>query len=298
MTPRRLAAVAARLIAVLVVLVAARAAGAQAPAAVKYVTEQVSFQSDGLKIRALLARPPGDGPFPVVITTHGSMRADVAAGGPWTYFVKGSMSDLLAARGFAVLLVARRGHRGSEGTTLTYTHTSSRDLRLTPTAVMTSAQQEANDIVAAIEYVHTLPFVDRGRIGLSGHSLGGFVSVIAASRDPRPRALLSLAGGYRLTQSTDTVDYAWQFVDTEWRRFASKFIGTTMILWSENDTLLTVSTGEELAKQLRSAGKPVTLKVYPPFKENGHTLFSDPAGYPVWVPDAVRFFEEALGRPG
>ena len=47
---------------------------AAAQASDAYLTEVVTIPSGGLKLRGLLGRPPGDGPFPVYIQNHGSMR--------------------------------------------------------------------------------------------------------------------------------------------------------------------------------------------------------------------------------
>src|SRR6266702_2292300 len=49
------------------VLVLAWTLNAVAQPADAYLTEVVTIPSDGLKLRALLARPKGDGPFPVYI---------------------------------------------------------------------------------------------------------------------------------------------------------------------------------------------------------------------------------------
>ena len=85
-----------------------------------YVTTQVTFPSTaGLKIGGLLGRPEGKGPFPAYISNHGSMTLQDAGKGLWTFFTPGSLSDTLARKGYVVLLVARRGNRGSEGTSTT-----------------------------------------------------------------------------------------------------------------------------------------------------------------------------------
>jgi hypothetical protein len=84
-------------------------AGTPAP----YVTDQVTFPSSGgLRIRALLARPDGEGPFPAYISNHGSMSLQDAGKGPWSSIVPGSLGDTLARKGYVVLIVARRGYRG------------------------------------------------------------------------------------------------------------------------------------------------------------------------------------------
>jgi hypothetical protein len=38
------------------------------------------------------------------------------------------------------------------------------------------------------------------------------------------------------------------------------------------------------------------MKVYPSFDTDGHTLFSNAKGYPIYVPDAVSFLDAQLNR--
>src|SRR5262245_22964258 len=86
-----------------------------------YLTEIVTIPSGGLKLRALLARPRGDGPFPAYIQNHGSMTLEEAGRDPWTRITKDSLSDMLARNGYVVLVLARRGYKGSAGIASTYT---------------------------------------------------------------------------------------------------------------------------------------------------------------------------------
>ena len=44
------------------------------------------------------------------------------------------------------------------------------------------------------------------------------------------------------------------------------------------------------------AGKPVEIKIYPSFGDNGHTMFGDRKGFSVFVQDVVRFLDAAFAR--
>ena len=46
-------------------------------------TEPVTFLSEGLRIRAVLGRPFGEGKFPAYIDTHGAMSRGGDMGPPW-----------------------------------------------------------------------------------------------------------------------------------------------------------------------------------------------------------------------
>jgi dienelactone hydrolase len=282
---------------VAVALVLACHPSASAQVSETYLTEVVTIPSGGLKLRGLLARPIGDGPFPVYIQNHGSMTIEEARRSPWTSIARDSLSDTLARNGYVVLLLARRGYKGSEGTASTYTQneTSLSDRDRSAADVIRGAEEETADVIAALDYLSGLPYVDKERVGVGGVSLGGLVSVMAAARDPRFKALISMAGGYR-QGSYRGGDEAWGPLQGVWEESARRIHVPVLILWSKNDMILERDVGRELEKDLRLAGKRVEMTVYPEFQQNGHYLFSRPEGYPLFVPDAMRFLDRHLKR--
>lgn len=52
------------------------------------------------------------------------------------------------------------------------------------------------DLRRAVDYLYTLDFVDKGRIGMIGHSLGGHSSFFTAALEPRITACVSSCGLY------------------------------------------------------------------------------------------------------
>lgn len=262
-----------------------------------YATEIVSIPSGSLKLRGVLGRPAGSGPFPAYISNHGSMTVQEASRNPWTVITKGSLGDTLARQGFVALALARRGYKGSEGAASTYSQnqTSGGYSGRRAADVMRGAEEEAGDVVAALEYLLTLPFVDPDRVGVGGVSLGGLVSIMAAARDARFKAVISMAGGYRQS-GQGGVDEGWPLVQGVWKNGAQTIRAPVLILWSKNDMMLHEDEGRQLEKELRRLGKSVEMKVYPAFRDNGHFLFTRAEGYPVYVPDAVSFLEIHLKR--
>jgi dienelactone hydrolase len=270
---------------------------AAARSAASYTTEIVSIPSGSLKLRGMLGRPAGPGPFPAYISNHGSMTIQEASRRPWTVITKGSLSDTLAQQGFVALVLARRGYKGSEGAASTYSQnqTSGGYSGRRAADVMRGAEEETGDVVAALEYLLTLPFVDPERVAVGGVSLGGLVSIMAAARDTRFKAVISMAGGYRQS-GQGGVDEAWPLVQGVWKTSAQKIRAPVLILWSKNDMMLHEDEGRQLEKELRRLGKSVEMKVYPAFRDNGHFLFTRAEGYPVYVPDAVSFLDTHLKR--
>jgi dipeptidyl aminopeptidase/acylaminoacyl peptidase len=282
-----------RVVVALAALLLAVATPAAAQPSLSYTQESVTFLSDGLKLRGLLARPEGAGPFPAYVHVHGSMTATAANGRPWTRLAPGSHLDALARDGFVVLLVARRGHLGSEGTTVTYHVEDRLTGPVTPAAAFFAGlRTDSLDLLAAVEYLRRLPGVDAERVAVGGHSLGGLIAVMAATHEPRIRAVVSLAGGWTWTERGQ--ETSWSYVSTAWRD-AAKINGPVLIMWSRNDTMLGPDVGRDLEQRLRKAGRPVSFVLFPPFESNGHYLFNREAGYPIFTPDLVGFLHTTLG---
>jgi dienelactone hydrolase len=96
------------------------------------------------------------------------MTLQAASAGRWSSITGGSLTDVLARHGYVVLIVARRGYRGSEGTTTTYsTSATSPGYGKRTADVIRGAEAEVDDVLAALEYLNTLPYVDRERIAAS-----------------------------------------------------------------------------------------------------------------------------------
>jgi hypothetical protein len=92
-------------------------------------------------------------------------------------FVQHLLWDVFLPRDIAVLTVNKRGLGGSTGNW-------KRD----------SMESRAADVLAAVEYLRVLPGIDPERIGIVGHSQGGWVVQLAASRDERLAFAISYAG--------------------------------------------------------------------------------------------------------
>ena len=282
----RAGALAALVVALLVATPAARAA--------EYTEQPVTIPSGAVTLRGVLARPAGDGPFPAYVHVHGSVRVEVASSPPWTGLAKGTYLPDLAREGYVVLRLARRGHFGSDGTTVGYHLKRTTGDVPSGYAVFASLQTDALDLLTAVEYLRGLGYVDPDRVAIGGHSMGGLVSVLAGARDPRVRAIISLAGGFRWTEGGRETSVP--FVDRAWRDSARSVTAPVLILWSKNDVSLDVDVGRDLEKRLRAAGKSVELIVYPAHGQDGHFLFTQRAGTSVFAPDVVRFLDANTGK--
>lgn len=143
-----------------------------------YREEEVSYENRaaGIKIAGTLSLPAGDGPFPAVLLLTGSGAQDrnESIMGHKPFWV---IADYLARRGVAVLRVDDRGVGGTGGNLIECT---TADL--------------ADDALAGVEFLKTRKEVDAKRIGLVGHSEGGIVAPLAATKSPDVAFVVLLAG--------------------------------------------------------------------------------------------------------
>lgn len=169
--------------------VAAQPAGAQGPAAsdpARYHPEpqRVVMKGGGtfggdLALAGMYWRPPQvDGPFPLVLLSHGS-NADAAARKRFTLQGYWNTARYFLNRGFAVLYVLRPSYGDSEGAYLEANAPQCEQADYGP-----GFAAMADVISAALAHAKTLPEVDLSRIVLAGHSAGGAATVAAAARRP------------------------------------------------------------------------------------------------------------------
>lgn len=107
--------------------------------------------------------------YPMVILCHGHAR-----------FRNDGLDGLARALGASGIASLRFDHRGCGKDAVNR-------YRLRP------ATEMPYDTKCAIDFCESLPFVDRGRIGISGVSMGGVMSIITAASDPRIKSAAPMA---------------------------------------------------------------------------------------------------------
>lgn len=143
-----------------------------------YAEEEVRFENKGagVTLAGTLTLPTGKGGFPavVLITGSGPQDRDESLMGHKPFLV---IADALTRRGIAVLRYDDRGTARSGG-----------DFRKATTADF------ATDVEAAVAYLKTRKEINARRIGLIGHSEGGIIAPLVASRNKDIRCIVLLAG--------------------------------------------------------------------------------------------------------
>jgi dienelactone hydrolase len=260
---------------------------------------EVFYPSGPLRIQAYLYRPPGSGPFPLVIYNHGSRANRERESWHFSY-----VGRVLLQSGYAVLVPERRGYGRSDG--LTFSEEIGQETGPSPVGSRRGTpdpadsphfvgrlQAESDDVLAALHFLTTLPFIDRSRLGIMGWSFGGIVTMFTASRSGAFRAAVNQAGGALVWDRSAALRTALLAA-------ASQVHPPVLLMVAENDrTTASVTT---LANTLRAHNPATELIIYPPFTPSrnpgniapGHLIFSE-EGSTSWENDVRTFLAKHLG---
>jgi len=192
------------------------------------------FISGGRPIKVEVFAPESAGRVPAVLVLYGSGGALVG---------KGEMVRLcreLSRTGHVAMLVHYFNRTGSLWST------DEKNDRLWPVW--------ADTVKDAVTFAAAHPQVDPDAIGLFGYSLGGFLAVEEATRNPRVRAVAELAGGL--------------FAG---RKPAVRRMPPVLVLHGREDQRVPVKQAFAIAQAARETGTRPTVKIY---EGEGHALSS------------------------
>lgn len=147
------------------------------PEDLPYNAEEVTFYNDGNTFAGTLTYPLTGDRFPavVMITGSGAQNRDEEIYGFKIFRI---IADYLTKSGIAVLRYDDRGVGGSKGKTVNESTTA----------------DFAGDVIAAVEYLKTRGNIDPLKIGLMGHSEGGIVAPLVASKTGGIAFIVLMAG--------------------------------------------------------------------------------------------------------
>ncbi|TXI89762.1 MAG: alpha/beta hydrolase [Burkholderiaceae bacterium] len=143
-----------------------------------YINSDVQFTGldSSMSLAGTMCLPNGKGPFPAAVLVHGS--------GPHTrheelfgHQIFTVIADHLCKQGIAVLRYDKRGVGASKGV---YKTATSLDF--------------ADDAQAAVNFLRLQPQIDAKRVGIIGHSEGGMIAPVVASRDPQLGFVILMGG--------------------------------------------------------------------------------------------------------
>ncbi|MFE3541478.1 alpha/beta hydrolase family protein [Nocardia sp. NPDC059177] len=142
-----------------------------------YRSEDVSYPSGDITIAGTLTEPEGAGPFPAIlmITGSGPQDRDESLAGHRPFLL---LADTFTRAGYAVLRVDDRGVGGTGG-----------DLDQATYPIL------ADDAAAGVDFLRARPEIDPARVGLFGHSEGGYLAPLVATRPDSGVAFAVLMAG-------------------------------------------------------------------------------------------------------
>lgn len=245
------------------------------------VPRQVEFQSGNETLTGYLYLPPGEGPFPCVITNHGSMINQGT-----TDLCRPGTASLLMSWGYASFLPHRHGYGESPGTPWDTEVSAEFGTDEYDRQLVVRLDGESDDVVAAAEYVATLPEIDTDRIAVMGSSFGGTVTLWASTRSDRFACAVEFAGAAINWEHTPQLRAA--MMDAT-RRIKCPIY----FLQAENDYC--VEPTRVLGAMVDEAEHPIQAKVFPGLglsNDEGH--FFERHGSLIWGPEIRAFLARWL----
>jgi len=238
----------------------------------------------GVQMRALVFRPPGEGPFPLVIINHGTVesaarRLDLRAP------VYGAAAEWFVGRGYAVVVPQRPGHGETGGAYLeSHGNCADPDYRR-------AGFGAARSIEAAVAYMVMQRFVRKTGIILVGQSGGGWGSLAAASHNPSAvRAVINFAGGRGgRAQDKPNNNCAPDRLIATAGLFGKTARVPTLWIYVDNDSFFPPALSKRMADAYRAAGGRVEFHLLPAFGDDGHLLLAAPESVPIWSPIVEKF---------
>jgi dipeptidyl aminopeptidase/acylaminoacyl peptidase len=252
--------------------------------------ELVTFKSfDGLELSGWLYKPKNQsGPGPYVVSFHGGPEGQERA--PFR-----SDYQALLAQGIGVFAP---NVRGSSGFGKKFVNLDNGELRF----------NGIKDIKACVDYLVNNHLADPKRIGVTGGSYGGYMTMAAITEYPDLFAagvdlfgIVNFMTFFEHTQpwmaAISTVEYGDPKTQKEMLDRLSpiykldRIKAATMVQHGANDTNVPVIEAEQIVKTLKERGVPVEYILFP---DEGHGWRKIPNRIRSTV-EMVRFFKEHLG---
>lgn len=232
------------------------------------------------QLETTIFKPPGDGPFPVLIMNHGK-----ALGNPHTQkrerFIV--ISREFVKRGYAVVIPMRKGFSKSTG-----------DYKEGMCDMTANGQGQADDLQTTMDFLRTQSWADTDRVVVGGQSHGGLTAMAFGTRNmPGVRGLINFAGGLRVYGG----DCKWRasLIDA-FNSFGSKTETPSLWFYGENDSHFDPVIAAKMYQVYVNSGGAAKMVAYGAFKKDSHGLTSSRDGVRVWWPETEKFLKE-IGLP-
>lgn len=246
-----------------------------------------------MPLRATLFRPseefrPQHG-FPLVVINHGTDDATRQSVSMPVYYW---LSRWFVDRGYAVLLPQRRGHGATAGNLAESIGTCDHPDHFK------SGLAAAGDIGAALDFMRAQPFIDPENVVVAGISSGGWASLAFSSMpSAHIRAVINFAGGRGgHAHGEDNAVCDEEALIASAGKFARTATVPTIWYYAYNDSYFGPELAAALAHAWAQSGGAVDLHMLPNYRDEGHGIADDRAGWDVWGPSLDRFLSHVVPR--
>jgi dienelactone hydrolase len=235
---------------------------------------------NSVELETTIFKPPGPGPFPLVIMNHGK-----ALGNPRNQsrdrFI--AISREFVERGYAVVIPMRKGFSKSTGDYADY-----------GCDMTSNGQAQADDLQSALEYLVTQSWADKDRIVVAGQSYGGLATMAFGTRHfPGVKGLINFAGGLKMHGGS----CQWQAsLIKAFTEYGAKTTLPSIWFYGANDQHFGPGLAAKMHEAYLQAGGHAKLIAYGPFKKDAHGMSGSREGVKVWWPETEKFLKE-IGLP-
>lgn len=249
------------------------------------LTEQVIMVRTGSgaispELETTIFKPPGNGPFPLVIMNHGKQPGNPQLQKRDRFVV---ISREFVKRGYAVVVPMRKGFSKSTGV---YAEAGCN--------MAGNGQLQADDLQSTLEYVLRQGWVDKDRVLIAGQSYGGLATMAFGTRNfPGVRGLINFAGGLR----SDSGNCPWQLsLINAFANYGARTSIPSLWFYGENDSYFNPDMASRMYNAYVTSGGKATLIAYGSFKTDAHALIGSRDGVKVWWPETEKFLQK-IGLP-
>lgn len=233
----------------------------------------------GVRLQTTVFRPPGNGPYPVIVINHGKAPGEPAYQRRYRPL---RVVNEFVKRGYAVVVPMRQGFAGSSGF---YQSAGCNFER--------SGLQHAENVRDVIAWLNTQADLDANRLVVIGHSQGGLATLaLGTFQLPNVAGLINFAGGLRNDDCTESGKQLASYVGN----YANRTTVPSLWFYGSNDSILPVSVWQSMHRNYQQAGGKARLVAVGNFENDAHFMFARPAGINQWLPAVASFFDE-LGLP-
>lgn len=230
---------------------------------------------EGRSLAAIVFRPSGDTPRPLVVMAHHT-SAEAARNAEPAHGVYPQVVSWFVERGYVVAVVHRRGYG------LTGGERAERFACRRPNHAGV-ARADAADLAAVIDALTRLPFIRREGVIAIGQSTGGWaVMGLAADNHPAVAAVINFGGGRRGRSGETGETCALEELVRDAATLGRRARTPALWIYTENDQSFPPALTRRIAEAYRAGGAPLEFRLLPAFGTDGHALLPSSSGLRVW----------------